>query len=131
MERDFLHLANIANEYENFNTERCIICQKQKTCKLTSTPSGREKIINAAEIRKDCVYHRLRSQSLDREFLYHVDNECYKQYTMKRIVEKIKQKTEKYIAQASSNDEKDEQSMEPGKKRTRYIAKNRYGRYFR
>ena len=81
MEKDFLHFANIEEENQHINTERYIICQKEKTCRLTSTAGGREKTIKAAEFRKD-VFDRLHSRGLDEGFLYHVDNECCQRYTM-------------------------------------------------
>ena len=55
MGKYFVHLANIPDEHENFNIELCIICQKEKSYKLTSTPAGRVNVINAANIRKDSV----------------------------------------------------------------------------
>ena len=68
MEKDFLYLANKEEENQDFNIERCIICQKEKACRLTSTAGGREKIIKAAEFHKDDVFDRLHSQGLDKDF---------------------------------------------------------------
>ena len=45
IEKDFPHLANIEEENQHFNIERYIFCQMEKTCRLRSTASGREKII--------------------------------------------------------------------------------------
>ena len=118
MEKDFLHLANIEEENQHLNTERCIIYQKEKTCRLTPTAGGREKIIKAAEFRKDDVFDRLHSRGLDKDFLYHVDNECYKRYTMKKSLKSVKRKIENENIQNNA-DENKEGTMELDGKRTR------------
>lgn len=69
MEKDSLHLGCTDQGNQHFNTERCIICQKGKTCRLTSTNGEREKIIKAVEVRKDDVFDRLHSPDLDKDFL--------------------------------------------------------------
>ena len=71
---------------------QCNPMQKEKSCKLTSTPAGRLNVINAANIRKDSVLSRLDSPLLEKDFIYHVDNECYKRYTMKKSLDVIKKK---------------------------------------
>lgn len=62
----------------------CIICLEGN--KLTSTPSGCEKIRWAANLRKDTVYERLKSLKPDDTFSYHMTNQCYKNYTHKEHV---------------------------------------------
>ena len=117
MEKYFVHLANIPDEHENFNIELCIICQKEKSCKLT-TPAGRVNVINAANICKDSVLSCLNSPLLEKDFIYHVDNECYKRYTMKRSLNVTKKRN----ANENTNkheDEKEDQSIELDEKRTR------------
>ena len=43
-----------------FNTELCIICQKaRKGANVSSTENGRNQIKNAADVRRDIVFHRL------------------------------------------------------------------------
>ena len=69
MEKDSLHLGCTDQGNQGFNTERCIICQKGKTCRLTSTTAEREKILKAVEVRKDDVFDRLLSPDLDKDFL--------------------------------------------------------------
>ena len=66
----------------------CIICLKPKN--LTSKPTGHQAIIAAAETRSDNVYKHLQSSSLDDHFWYHMDNKCYKSYTRKDALEKVK-----------------------------------------
>ena len=115
MEKYFVHLANIPDDNESFNIELCIICQKEKSCKLTSTPARRVNVINAANIRKYSVLSRLNSLLLEKDFIYHVDNECYKRYTMKKTLDVIK----KGNANENTNDnegEKEDELIEPDKK---------------
>ena len=118
MEKDFLHLANIEEENQHLNIERCIICQKEKTCRLTSTAGGREKIIKAAEFRKNDAFDHLHSRGLDKDFPYHVDNECYKGYTMTKSLKSVKRKNENENIQNNA-DENKEETMELDRKRTR------------
>ena len=52
---------------------------------------GREKIIKTTEVCKDDVFDHLRSPDLDKDFLYHTDNECSKCYTMLKSCKSVKQ----------------------------------------
>ena len=52
-------LCSPGNEITPFQASKCIICQKSKRCSVTSTANGLTKIIEAASIRKDIVYHRI------------------------------------------------------------------------
>ena len=52
------------------------LSEKQKEVKVSSTPNGRSKVKDAANIHKD-VLNRL-SISECSSFAYHVTNECYK-----------------------------------------------------
>ena len=71
--------------------KKCIICQKSDDkCEPTSTENGRTRIIEAAEVRRDVVFERLKQVDKGK-FLYHVTNECYKQYTLKKTLDKLKQ----------------------------------------
>ena len=73
------------------NTEKCIICQKTDLeHETTSTENGRARIIEAAGIRKDIVFERLK-QADHSKITYHVSNDCYKKYTHKKILEKLRQ----------------------------------------
>ena len=40
--------------------------------------------MQAAEIRKDEVYERLKSPLIDQDFKYHMDNNCYKSYVLRK-----------------------------------------------
>ena len=70
----------------------CIICQKSSSSTVVSTENGRKKIIEAAAIREDEVLLRLKSLAIDQHFCYHMDNQCYKKYTLKKTIDKIKVK---------------------------------------
>ena len=74
---------------DNYNPALRIICQKNKKgVKVSSTPNGRSKVIDAANIRKYNVLNRL-SISECSSFVYHVTNECYKGYTLSKTLEQI------------------------------------------
>ena len=51
---------------------------------LRSTENGRKRIIDAAEMREDIVEKRLKLQKGEK-FVYRMNNQCYKTYTMKNI----------------------------------------------
>ena len=53
---------------------------------LTSTENDRNKIIDAAAIRKDEVYQRLQNGNIDENFKYHATNSCFKNYTLKKTL---------------------------------------------
>ena len=53
---------------------------------LTSTENDRNKIIDAAAIRKDEVYQRLQNGNIDENFKYHSTNSCFKNYTLKKTL---------------------------------------------
>ena len=65
----------------------CIICQRDSK-PTASSENGRKRIRAAAEIRNDCVLKRLKL--IGEEFVYHMNNECYKKYTLRKSLEKIK-----------------------------------------
>ena len=74
---------------ERLNCEKCIICQVDNpSTPLRSTRNGRKRILDAAEIRKDIVEKRLKLLKGE-EFVYHMNNQCYKTYTMKETLDKI------------------------------------------
>ena len=62
----------------DFDTGRCIICQKNTKEKTTSTENGCKKIIDCAKLRKDKVYDRVILTK--GTFVYHMTNTCYKIY---------------------------------------------------
>ena len=66
----------------------CVICVKQN--KLTSTEYDREAIIAAAAVRNDDVLEHISLLENKSSFSYHSPNECYKTYTMKKTLDRIK-----------------------------------------
>ena len=70
------------------NIDQCISKKKSKIS-LTSTESGRRKIINVAAIRKDETYQQLQNGNIDKNFKYHVTNSCFKNYAMKKTSESL------------------------------------------
>ena len=62
----------------HFDPNLCVICQKKKKQKPSSTDNGRKKVSNAANLKKGDVYHRLTEYS--GKFVYHVNYGCYKRY---------------------------------------------------
>ena len=73
----------------NFDPGKCIICQQILIRDdAISRAEGREKIKNAAKIRNDIVNERLKK--LDgRDFLYHMNHQCYKVNTKKKNLHMI------------------------------------------
>lgn len=45
--------------YVSIENNLCIICQRKKGIPLTSTENGRNRLIQAADTRRDHVYDRL------------------------------------------------------------------------
>ena len=46
--------------------------------------------MEAAQIREDEVWDRLQSPSIAEDFLYYIDNKCYKYYVLKKTLDNIK-----------------------------------------
>ncbi|CAH1775596.1 unnamed protein product, partial [Owenia fusiformis] len=70
---------------------KCIICQKDDSNTVTSTKNGRERIIESAQIRCDDVSDRLNHVDTN-SFVYHMSNNCYKQYTNTTKLRNIQKK---------------------------------------
>ena len=86
--------VSAASHTISFSPELCIICQEDDPEREpTTAKNGRERVIEAALLRKDIVFERLK-QVENRNFVYHVtDNfKYYKQFTHKRTVECPKEK---------------------------------------
>ena len=64
----------------DFDSSKCIICQKSSKLKLSSTENGRAELMQAATKKKDDVFKRI--QMVDGPFYYHVDNNCYKRHKL-------------------------------------------------
>ena len=69
--------------------KKCIICQASTEEPTSTTENGRKRVREAASVRKDSVCKRLKLIA-DINFVYHVNNQCYKSYTLKKTVEKLK-----------------------------------------
>ena len=68
---------------------KCVICQKLQTTKLTSTKNGRIKVTEAVHIRNDNVLRRLKDPTVEENVKYHMTNACYKSSRMKKALEGI------------------------------------------
>ena len=90
MEPIDLSVSSIPSEI--FNINNCIICQEDTAEALISKPQGRKRIRECAEQRQDKVTKRLKLLVEDTEnFVYHMSNDCYKNYTLKKTVQSISQ----------------------------------------
>lgn len=96
-------LCRQADEKPPFQLDKCIICQRSTNCSVTSTENGRRKIMEASSIRRDIVQERL--ALVEGSFVYHMTNECYKQYTLKKTLDGLRMKS----ATPSGTDELHEQ----------------------
>ena len=74
---------------DKVDDKKCIICQASSSEPTSTTENGRKRIWEAASARKDSVSKRLKLIG-DKHFVYHVNNQCYKSYTHKKTVEKLK-----------------------------------------
>jgi len=92
----------------------------RKKKKPTSTEHGRKRIREAAAERNDHVAKRLRTLE-DEEFVYHMDNLCYKAYTHKKSLENISK------ASASTSSGSEEVSREASSRRSRSSISPRPG----
>ena len=89
-------LLKKSNYLIDLDIKLCIICQTSSSSTVVSTENGRKKITEAAAIREDEVLLRLKSLlAIDQHFCYHIDNQSYKKYTLKKTIDKIKKR--KYV----------------------------------
>ena len=72
---------------------KCIICQDNATEKLCSTENSRKRILDASNIRNDVVTKRIKLLNVGDNFLYHVNNKCYKTYTNQSKLNRISKKS--------------------------------------
>lgn len=73
---------------DSLDPSRCIMCQNVSSERTSSTENGRKRILEAAAIRNDFVSKRLKLMNND-NFVYHMNNECYKKYTLKKSLDRI------------------------------------------
>lgn len=74
---------------------KCIICQEKSDGKVVSTSNGCKRIRDASDVRNDTVSKRLKLVEGD-NFCYHVTNQCYKQYTMQSVLDRITKKSQEH-----------------------------------
>ena len=84
---------------ESPDSSKCIICQKSSSQSASGTENGCKRICEAALIRNDVVSKRLKLIG-DNDFVYHMSNECYKRYTLKKTLARFMSKdaTKNYSA---------------------------------
>ena len=73
---------------ETIDLTKCIICQKTTGEKVLNNYNGCKRIREASKVRNDDVLKRL-NQITDDGFVYHMNNDCYKSYTMAPKLESI------------------------------------------
>lgn len=98
-----------ASESNPLSKDKCIVCQKKKSLKLTSTDGGQKRIREAAVLRKDDVFNRLKLIPETEKFYYHMDNDCYKSYTLKKTLDRI----QRAMVDGDNYDEKESGSADP------------------
>ena len=74
---------------EEFDIQKCILCQDTAKVKPISTENGRACVWYAAEIRQGTILKRLTSLIEGTNFCYHVNNKCYKRYTLQKTLGNI------------------------------------------
>ena len=74
---------NLTKSSKKYDVRYCIICQKGTLNDedLSSSENGCGRIRNAAKNRKDVVACRLGEIGEDESFKFHLNNNCYKNYT--------------------------------------------------
>ena len=73
----------------NVNEELCVICQEDSGFSTTTSENGRKRVCDAAVIRgKDDVVAK-RLTCMKQNFVYHMNNKCYKTYTHKKSLDKL------------------------------------------
>ena len=105
---------------QEIDPEKCIICQRHDPQLRTSgTENGKLAVIRAAGIREDSVLERL--QHVDQcKFVYHVSNDCYKKYTLKKTLENWEKL--KLSTQAATSDPSPQQSTSTGAQMRRHSS---------
>ena len=84
------------SEFAALDINKCIICQidtEESTC---SNAEPRMKALEAARIRNDLVARRL-EQVGHEQFVYHVNNKCYKSYPLKKTLIKLEEEQSKAV----------------------------------
>ena len=109
------------------DVKKCIICQTNTTEATSSTAESRLKILESSRIRNDVVARRLEQVNQD-DFVYHVTNKCYKSYTLKKTLDRMKEKmkkSEEEIEKSESDTEIKEEITCNRTTRAKIMARNR------
>ncbi len=89
MEGIKLKKQKVSHSKEGIDITKCIICQDVADNNTTSTTNGCARLYEAAKIRNDSVFDRLKSIDNDSHFCYHVNNKCYKTYTLQSTLDTL------------------------------------------
>ena len=96
-------LKRRCSEVAEIDTKKCIICQIDTNESTCSNVQARMMILVAARIRNDLVARRLEQD--DHElFVYHVNNECYKSYTLKKTLTELEEESSKATEQSEGDE---------------------------
>lgn len=87
MTEKVVKLTKAGSSPTTYDVSKCIICQTSAQG-TSGSKNGRKRIREAAEIRNDSVYKRLKLTGED-NFVYHMNNRCYKSYTLQKTLKKI------------------------------------------
>ena len=80
--KEMSSLQLVQQNVKKININLCIICQKSKPReKLSSTDTGRNKLLSASNILKDGLFDEFNDNDMS-SVKYH-SNSCYKPYTLK------------------------------------------------
>ena len=103
-----MNLAAFKPEKRTVDINQCIMCQWNESLSkqnidepLITTKNGREKIVSAADIRKDGTHERLALLSPNPDerssviFVYHMNNSCYRTYCHSGKLRKLEDKLPK------------------------------------
>ena len=102
-ELEGIPLKRQRSEVTEIDIKQCIICQIDTNESTCSNAEARMKILEAARIRNDLVARRL--EQVDHElFIYHMNNKCYKSYTLKKTLTKLAEESSK-ATEESEGDE--------------------------
>lgn len=103
-------LKRLRSEVAEIDINKCIICQIDTNESTCSNAEARLKILEAARIRNDLVARRL--EQVDHElFVYHVNNKCYKSYTLKKTLIKLEEESCKATEESEGDESVPTQSV--------------------
>jgi len=107
-ELEGIPLKRRRSEVAEIDIKKCINCQIDTNASTCSNAQARMKILDDARIRHDLVARKL--EEVDHElFVYHVNSECSKAYTLKKTLTKLKEES----CKATEESEEDESVPTP------------------